>query len=69
MSTLLAVGVSGFQLFMHNYIALFYICNNDRVGFAISISPSLALTLLWMLAQAKLTFLVAFSIFSHWCPV
>lgn len=62
MSTLLAVRVSRFQLLMHNYIALFYNCSNDHVGFAISISSrSFAVTLLWMLAQNRLTVPVAFS--------
>lgn len=65
MSTLLAVGVSRFQLLMHNYIALFYNRSNDHVGFAISISSSLALTLLWMLAQVRLTVPVAFSLVSR----
>lgn len=65
MSTLLrAVGVSGFPLLMHNYVALFYSCNNDHVGFAISVSSGLALTWLWMLAQVTLTFLRLFSLVS-----
>lgn len=49
---------------MHNYVALFYSCNNDHVGFAISVSSGLALTWLWMLAQVTLTFLRLFSLVS-----
>lgn len=58
MSTLLAVGV-WISITYSPFILSRYSFNSNHVGLAVRISSSLALTLLWMLAQVKFTFLVA----------
>lgn len=53
---------------MHSFVVLLSGFNSNHMGFAIRISLSLALTLLWVFAQVKFTFLVALCIYCSYDP-